>query len=134
MNPIMKIPLVFCHITKYNDDTDVIKLCRINKFSYESLAKYVNLTEYFTMEQLKQHKKFQIRALFIRSSDELKELLIHPLCTKIHELKFNNSMNDVIEQYPQNIKKLLLVLITTSQRIIYQNQSFMSHLVNITTN
>jgi hypothetical protein len=102
----MKIPLIFCQITKYISDMDAIKLSGINKYFYESLAKYVNLTECFTIEQLKKNKKFQIRKILICSSNELNELLIHPSCNKIHELVFDDSMNDVIEQYPQNMKKI----------------------------
>jgi hypothetical protein len=77
----MEIPLIFCHLTKYISEIDAIKLSRINKYFYESLAKYVKLTDYFTMEQLNKNKKFQIRKIRIRSSNELKELLAHPSCT-----------------------------------------------------
>jgi hypothetical protein len=106
MSSAMEIPLIFCHITKYISDMDAIKLSRINKYFYDSLAKYVNLTVCITMEQLKKNKKFQIRAVQISSSDELRELLTHPSCTKIQELVFEDSMNDSIEHYPQNIKKI----------------------------
>jgi hypothetical protein len=102
----MEIPLIFCHITKCISDTDAINLSRINKYFYESLAKYVNLTRSFTLEQLKKNKKYQIRAILISSSDEFKKLLEHPTCTKIHEIMFNNSVNDFIEQYPQNVKHI----------------------------
>jgi hypothetical protein len=122
MNLAMEIPLIFCHITKYIRDKDAINLSKINKYSYESLAKYVNLTMCFTLEQLKKNKKFQIRSVIISSPDELKELLVHPACTKIHELEFDELINDVIEQYPQNIKRLHLVGITINQRTIYQLQ------------
>jgi hypothetical protein len=106
MISVMEIPLIFCHITKYISDTDAVKLSRINKYFYASLSKYVSLTSYFTMDELKKNKKFQIQVILISASDELKEFLIHPACTKIHELMFNTFMNDVIEQYPQNIKKI----------------------------
>jgi hypothetical protein len=89
MNSVMEIPLIFCHITKYISDTYAIKLSRINKYSYGSLAGYVNLTKCFRIEQLKRNKKFQIRKIKISSSDELKELLEHPSCNKIHELVFS---------------------------------------------
>jgi ferredoxin-fold anticodon binding domain-containing protein len=102
----MKIPLVFFHLTKCISDTDAINLSKVNKYSYESLAGYVNLTACFTMKQLKKNIKFQVRNIRINSSDELRELLVHSSCTKIHELEFNDSMNDVIEQYPQNIKMI----------------------------
>jgi hypothetical protein len=106
MSSAIEIPLIFFHITKYISDTDAVKLSRINKYSYESLAKFVNLTEYFTMEQLKKNKKFQIRKIRINSSDEFRELLTNSSRTKIHEIVFDDSMNDVIEQYPPNIKRL----------------------------
>jgi hypothetical protein len=106
MNSAMEIPLIFCHIIKYIDDTYAIKLSRINKYSYASLAQYVNLARCFTMKQLKKNRKFQIRKILIRSLNELKELLVHPSSTKIHELVFDDSINAVIKQYPQNIKKI----------------------------
>jgi hypothetical protein len=106
MSSVLEIPLIFCHITKYISDMDAINLSKVNKYSYDSLSKYVNLTRCFSMRKLKKNKKFQIRKILINSSDELRELLIHPSCTKIHELAFGTSMNDVIEQYPQNIKKI----------------------------
>jgi hypothetical protein len=115
MSSVIEIPLVFYHITKYISDMDSINLSKINKYSNVSLAKYVNLTRCITMEQLKKNHKFQTRAILINSFDELRELLVHPSCTKIHELVFNDSMNNTIEQYPQNIKKLLLVSVTISQ-------------------
>jgi hypothetical protein len=66
----MEIPLIFCHITRYVHDMDAIKLSRINKYFYESLAQYVNLTRCFTMEQLRKNKKFKIRKIRIRSLNE----------------------------------------------------------------
>jgi predicted phage-related endonuclease len=57
MSSDIKIPLIFCHLTKYISDTDAIKLSRINKFSYESLAKYVNLRRRITLKQLKKEQK-----------------------------------------------------------------------------
>jgi hypothetical protein len=106
MSPAMEIPIIFCHIAKYISDMDSINLSRINKFTYDSLAKYVNLTDCYTMKEFKKNTKFQIRKILIDSSDELRELLVHSSCTKIHELVFTDSMNDVIEQYPQNIRKV----------------------------
>jgi hypothetical protein len=106
MSSAMEIPLIFCHITTYINDTDTVKLSRINKYSYGSLSKYVNLTSRFTMKQLKKNRKFQIRKILIRSSNEFKKLLVHPSCTKIHALLFNGFMNDSIEQYPQNIREI----------------------------
>jgi ferredoxin-fold anticodon binding domain-containing protein len=103
---IMQIPLIFCGITKCISETDSIKFSRINKYLYDSLAKYVNLTKCFTMEQLNKNKKFQIRTIRISSSEELRELLVHPSCTKIYDLVFDDVLNYVIEQYPSNIKKI----------------------------
>jgi hypothetical protein len=88
MSSAMEIPLIFCNITKYISDTNAIKLSIIYKYFYKSLAGHVNLTSLFTMKQLKKNKKFQVRKIAIRSSGELRELFIHPLCIKIHELIF----------------------------------------------
>jgi hypothetical protein len=78
MSSAMEIPLIFCNITRYISDKDAVKLSRINKYSYESLAGYVNLTAYFTMEQFNKNKKFQLRKIRINSPDELRELFVHP--------------------------------------------------------
>jgi hypothetical protein len=53
MSSVIEIPLIFCNLTMYLNDTDAIKLSRINKYSYSSLAQYVNLIECFTIEELK---------------------------------------------------------------------------------
>jgi hypothetical protein len=119
MHLAMEIPLIFCHITKYIVDRDAVKLSRINRYFYELLARYVTLTRSITVQQLNKNKKFQIRTILISSSDELKKLLVHPSCTKIHELELDDPMNDSIRR---TLKRSLFVLITTNQQIIYQHQ------------